>query len=114
MEYNPDASIEAIISGDKYLPVELKNGDSLADSIDKESDHALLLINNHTFFQKGSINSNWILLDTGSSIEMFCNPSLLNNIHRLEKMTNIHYNAGVVTVTHKGALHGHGLVWFNI
>ena len=114
MEYNPDASIEAIISGDDYYPVELNNGDSLANSLDKESDHALLLINNHTFFQKGSINSNWILLDTGSSIEMFCNPSLLNNIHRLEKMTNINCNAGFVNVSNKVALPGYGLVWFNI
>ena len=29
-------------------------------------------------------------------------------------MTNIHFNAGVVNVTHKGALPGYGLVWFNI
>ena len=29
-------------------------------------------------------------------------------------MTNIHFNAGVVNVTHKGALHGYGIVWFNI
>ena len=49
VEYNPDASIEAIISGDDYYPVELNNGDSLANSLDKESDHALLFINNHTF-----------------------------------------------------------------
>ena len=28
-------------------------------------------------------------------------------------MTNIHCNSGVVTVTHKGALPGYGLVCFN-
>ena len=58
MEQNPDASIAAIIFWDDYYPIELNNGDSLADSIDEESDHALLFIHNHPFFQKGSINSN--------------------------------------------------------
>ena len=83
VEENPDSSIEASIFGDGYYSVELNNGDSLVDSLDKERNHTLLLIRNHTSFQKGSINPNRILLDTGSYIDVFCNPSLLNNIHRL-------------------------------
>ena len=50
VEENPDASIEAIIFGGDYYPVELNNGDSLVNSLEKESDHALLFIHNQTFF----------------------------------------------------------------
>ena len=82
VQENPDASIEASIFGYDYYPVELNNGDCLVDSLDKESDHMLLFIHNHTLFHKYSINLNWILLDTGYSIDVFCNPSLMNNIHR--------------------------------
>ena len=106
---NPDASIEASMFGDDYYPVELNDGDSLVNSLDEESYHALLSIHNHTFFQKGSINPNWILLYTGSSIDVFCNPILLNDIHRPEKMAKIHCNAGFFNVTHKGTLPGYGL-----
>ena len=113
VEENPYASIEEIISRDDYYPVELNNGYSLNDSLYEERNHALLFIHNHTFFQKKSINSNWILLDTGSSIDVFWNPSLLNNIHRLDKMTNIHCNTGVFTIDNKGARPGYGIVWFN-
>ena len=98
--------------GDYYYPVEPKDGDSLVDSPDEESYHKLLFIHNHTFFHKGSISPNWIILETGSSIDVFCNPSLLKNIHRSEKIINIHYSAGFVNVTHKGALPGYGLLWF--
>ena len=29
-------------------------------------------------------------------------------------MKNIHCNAGVVHVSHKGTIHGYGIVWLNI
>ena len=95
---------------DDYYPIELNDGYSLANSLDKKSDNSLLLIHNQNFFQKGSINPNWILLDTGYPIGVFFNPILLKNIHRLEKMKNIHYNSGFFNVTHKGTLPGYGIV----
>ena len=82
MEDKPDASIEASMFGDDYYSVESNDGDSLEDSLEKESNHKLLFIHNHTLFQKGSINPNWILLETGYYIDVFCNPSLLKKIHR--------------------------------
>ena len=99
--------------GDDYYPVEINYGESLADSLDEDSNHALLLIHSHTFFQKGSINPNCILLYTWSSIGVFCNPILLENIHRSDRMKNIHFNDGVVKVIQKGTLPEYGLVWFN-
>ena len=60
----------------------------------------------HTFLKKGSINTNWILLDNGSSINMFSNPQLLTDIHESERSTKIHCNAGVVEVSHMGTVPG--------
>ena len=68
--------------GYNNYPIEPKDGDSLAYILDEESNHALRFIHNHTFFHKGSINPNCILLDTVSYIDVFCNPRLLKNIHR--------------------------------
>ena len=82
VEENPDASIEASMFVDDYHPVEINNGDSLDNSLNKERYHTLIFIHNHTLFHKGSSKPNWILLDTGSSIDVFCNPSLLKKIHR--------------------------------
>ena len=83
VEDNPDASIEAIMFGDDYYPVEINYEDSLADSLEKEINHVLLFVHNHNLFRKGYINPNWIPIDTGYSIEFFCNPIFLKNIHRL-------------------------------
>ena len=58
VEENPDASIEARIFGHDNYPVETNYEYYLANSLDEEGDHALLFINNHIFFQKGSINPN--------------------------------------------------------
>ena len=107
---NPDASIEASNFGDDYYPVELNYGESLINSLYKESNHALLFIHSRTFFQKGYINTNWILLDMSYHIDVFYNPSQLKKIHRLENRMNIHCNAGVVNVAHKKTLPGNGLV----
>ena len=106
-EENLSASIKARMFGDHDFSVETNNEDSLADSLNKESDKGLLFIHNHTLFQKGYINPNWILLEMGSSIEMFCNIILLKNIHRMGNMTKIHCTAEVVNITHKGTIPGY-------
>ena len=113
MEENPNVSINASMSGDDYYPVNTNNEDFLDNSINKESDHTLLFIHNHTFFQKGYSNPNWILLHTESSIHVIHKTSLLKNIHGLDNMTKINLYSGVFTVTHKGTLSGYGLAWFN-
>ena len=81
------------------------------DSLDDECYHDVLFY--HAFLQKGSINPNWILIDTGSSINVFSNPRLLTNIHKLDQIMKINCNVGVVNVTDMGTLPGYGLVWFN-
>ena len=71
MEDNPDASIEARMFVNDDFQVEINDEDSLVDSLDEKSYHTILFIRYHTFFQKGSISPDWILLHTGYSINVF-------------------------------------------
>ena len=50
----------------------------------------------HTFLHKGYPNPNWFLLDTVFSIDVFSNPKIMTNIHKSERTTKIHCDAGVV------------------
>ena len=113
VEDKPDTYIAEIMFGYDDYPVEPNNGNSLADSIDEDSNHALLFIHNKNFFQNGTINTDWILLYTVYSIDDFCNPILQKNIHRSENTTKIHCNSGFVNFNHKGTIPGYGLVLFN-
>uniref|UniRef100_A0A7S4MQV7 Uncharacterized protein n=1 Tax=Odontella aurita TaxID=265563 RepID=A0A7S4MQV7_9STRA len=67
----------------------------------------------YTFLQRGKIDPNWTLLDTGSSIDVFSNLDLLNGIRKSDESTKIHCNTGIIRVTHKGTLPGYRKVWFN-
>ena len=40
-----------------------------------------------------TINKNWIILETGSTVDVFCNPNLLDNIRTVNEKINIHCNA---------------------
>mmetsp|Transcript_9864 Transcript_9864/g.29330 ORF Transcript_9864/g.29330 Transcript_9864/m.29330 type:complete len:178 (-) Transcript_9864:306-839(-) len=67
----------------------------------------------YAFLKWGKIDPNWILLDMGSSIDVFSNPDRLTGIHKSDESTKIHCNAGIVRVTHKGTLPGYRNAWFN-
>ena len=43
---------------------------------------------------KGAINKNWVIIDSQSTIDLFCNPSLLKNIRKVTTKLNIFCNAG--------------------
>jgi hypothetical protein len=62
----------------------------------------------------GKIDSNWVLLDSQSTCDVFYNPEFLNNIRVAEggREMHIHCNAGVVVVKTVGDLIGYGTVWF--
>ena len=60
-----------------------------------------------------TIPKKWILLDSQSTVDVFCNRQLLKNIRKGNTKMTIHCNAGKRTTTLRGDLEGYGEVWFD-
>ena len=61
---------------------------------------------------RGRINKCWVLLDSQSTIDLFCNPDFLTNIRKLSERLEIFCNAGSTYTNMVGDLAGYGTVWF--
>ena len=60
----------------------------------------------------GKIDPTWVLLDSESTIDLFCNALLLTNIRKVDVKLNIFCNAGKRTNNMVGELEGYGIVWY--
>jgi len=58
------------------------------------------------------VPNTWVLLDNQSTIYVFYNKDLLENIREVNTQMNIHCNAGISTTNLVGDLPGYGTVWF--
>ena len=55
----------------------------------------------------------WILLNTCSSINLFCNSSFLCNVHQVNPTLALMTNEGMMTTNLKAELPSYGTVWFD-
>ena len=63
--------------------------------------------------EKAGILKTWILLDSQSTVDVFCNPRLLSNARDAKRQLVLHCNSGMTMVTKKGDLKGYGTVLFH-
>ena len=67
-----------------------------------------------SFYQaNGKILKTWILLDSQSTVDIFCNPHLLKNIRRSSEGMRIHCNAESHLTNLIGDLPGYGTIWYD-
>ena len=67
----------------------------------------------HSYAQTNKYMYDWILLNTCSSIDLFCNQSFVHNVHWVNIMLSLTTNAGVMTTNLKTELPGYGTIWFD-
>ena len=89
-----------------------------AQSVKKQTDHLgdpqeWNYLYPHSYVQTNKHMYDWILLDTCSSINLFCNQALMHNVHQVDMTLSLVTNARTMTTNLKSKLPGYGTVWFD-
>ena len=75
--------------------------------------HKSRTIYTHSYAQTNKHMYNWILLNTCSLINLFCNQSLVHNMHLVNTTLSLMTNAGMMMTNLKAELPGYGTVWLD-
>ena len=75
--------------------------------------HTSGTIHTHSYAQTNKHKYDWILLDTCSSIDLFCNQSFVHNVHQVNTTLSIAMNTGMMMTNLKAELPSYGMVWFD-
>jgi hypothetical protein len=67
----------------------------------------------HVQFYQATEMKNWILLDNGSTVNLFCNPDLVENITKSSEMLELSTNGGELFTNLKATVPGFGEVWYD-
>jgi len=54
-----------------------------------------------------------IMLDNGSTLSLFCNPDMVEDIKKTTKVLELHTNAGKARCSQKAFVRAFGEVWFD-
>jgi len=89
-----------------YWPIKCQSKKAI-DKI-KEEHHVLCSIQD-----KLAILKSWILLDSQSTVDVFCNRKPLSNIRYAKRTLILYCNTRKAIVSKKGDLKGYGTVWYH-
>jgi hypothetical protein len=121
---NEEDSEELFVGGDKWWDtVSEETGillsDEWWDTVSEEADILLSDGERHeTTFQSigqngGAINKNWMLIDTGSTVNVVSNKEMLEDVHEEKGSLTIHTQTGKGKTNMRGELPGYGQVWYH-